>query len=389
MNDLTFSRPQDQRADINRGSSDAGMEPARSWQPMLVRYLDIAKRRKWLLMGAIAVAIIAGLIVTLLMTPQYTATSTLEIKREGNRIVNVDGVEPESGPVDLEFYQTQWGLLRSQTLAERVATDLRLHEDPAFFEMFGSDERATALREGGIAAANNAQRQERIRAAAQILLENVNIAPERLSRLVEVKFTSPDPNFSARVANAWTRHFIEISLARRFDATSYARQFLEQRLEQLRQRLQESERLLVRYAANQRIINIPSATTSGAPNNVAVTERPLVAEDLSALNRDLNDAIAARVAAQSRLRISGGSTTEALANQAISDLRTRRATLAAEHRRMMAQFEPEVRRSLAIGPRAPLFDRRLQPRVLAMTGQSSHQTAPTRDESRHVARMSG
>ena len=36
-------------------------------------------------------------------------------------------------------------------------------------------------------------------------------APVRLSRLVAVRFTGPDPQFSARVINSWTRLFIETS----------------------------------------------------------------------------------------------------------------------------------------------------------------------------------
>lgn len=351
MNDYSFNRAQ-LAAPAARvvEQPEPAAAAARGATPILVNYLRIAKRWKWLLAGSIVTSIILGLIVTLLMTPQYTASATVEIQRESYRVVNVQGVEPESSPVDLEFYQTQYGLLMSETLARRVATDLRLHENAVFFEMFGEDEAAERLRQQ--AGRDAGGREERIRVAAEVLLDNMEIEPERLSRLVHVRFTSPDPALSASVVNAWTRLFIETTLGRRFEATSYARTFLENRLDQLRQRLQDSERALVQYAANQRIINIPANAQGGA-----AVERPLVAEDLATLNNELNSATAARVAAQSRLRSAGGLTLEGLSNQAISDLRTRRANVAAERARMLAQFEPEYPPARALADEVAELDR--------------------------------
>jgi capsular exopolysaccharide synthesis family protein len=350
MNELTFDRiPRDEP-----GDQAANGAPER--QPLLLRYLNILRRRMWLLIGSVVVAAVLGLILTLLMTPQYTAETTIEIKRESYQIVDVEGVEPdEGGRLDQEFYETQWGLLRSQSLAERVVTELRLQDSAKFFEMFGATSIVEEIAASGTNAGAAADRRERVRTAAAILLGNAEIVPRRLSSLAEIRFTSPDPEFSTQVANAWAQAYIEISLERRFDATSYARNFLEERLEQLRGRLQESERAAVGYAANQRIINIPT----GAPNSEdgSVAERPLVAEDLSTLNRELNEAVGARVLAESRLRGSGGSTPEALDNQAISELRTRRASLASDYARLTEQFEPDYPPARALASQMQEIDR--------------------------------
>ncbi|WP_204266816.1 hypothetical protein, partial [Escherichia coli] len=69
-------------------------------------------------------------IVTLLMTPQYTAIATIEIARESNQVTNFQGVERDTSIADQEFYQTQYGLLQSRSLSERVAVQLRLVDDP-------------------------------------------------------------------------------------------------------------------------------------------------------------------------------------------------------------------------------------------------------------------
>src|SRR5690606_36049287 len=116
----------------------------------------------------------------------------------------------EVGAADQEFYQTQYGLLESRTLSERVANELNLIDDQAFFEMFGApDGHAFELAGGRYPTAGRAERQ---RVAGEILRENVSIQPTRLSRLVDIRFTSPNPQFSTRVANAWADNFIETNL---------------------------------------------------------------------------------------------------------------------------------------------------------------------------------
>ncbi len=314
---------------------------------LLVHYFAIVRRRKWVIIGATVLALVAGLIITMLMTPKYTSTATIEIQRENDRIVNVQSVKQESNPTDLEFYQTQYGLLKAQSLAERVAADLKLQDSQAFYEMFGAPEAELWFSQNR-PNASVATRDERVRKAGSILLENIDITPERLSRLVEISFTSPDAEFSRKVVDLWTRDFIAETLERRFDATTYARRFLEQRLQQLRTRLDQSERQVVQYAGSQGIVSLPSGTPS-SPGGLS-GERSLVAEDLAVLNRELSQATADRVRAQSRLGENSGSVTEALENSAITALRQRRAELASDYARLQSQFEPgyPLARQLAV-----------------------------------------
>lgn len=354
MNDMNFPRG----GALAAPSSPEGIDgrPLREGSarvPLLTQYLLIARRRKWLILGSVIAALVIGLIVTLLMTPKYTATTTLEIQRENMNIVKVEGVEPESNAVDMEFYQTQYGLLRSDSLARRVATDLRLTETPDFYALFGARE-ADDWFQNGRPRRGSSTPEERARKAAEILLDNVEINPIRLSRLVEVRYTSPDPALSARIVNAWTKHFIESTLQRRFEATSYARQFLEQRLAQLRVRLDESERALVAYASQQGIINLPATTGSDGQSS---GERSILADNLASLNQELGSATADRVRAESRLRAAGGSVQEGIQNDAISGLRQRRAELAAEYSKLLVQFEPEYPSVRALQSQIQQLDR--------------------------------
>jgi len=306
--------------------------------PLLVYYWRAVLRWKWVIAGIIAFSFVLGLIVTMLMTPLYKATASIEISRQEKNIVNVEGVDPNDRNVDLEFYQTQYGLLRARSLAERVAKELKLTETGGFFETFGVDPDNKGL--FAVQDSNRvtpAMRQERMKVAIDLLLDNISIVPARGSSLVDVSFTSPNPVLSARVANAWTSGFIASNLDRRFEATAYAREFLEDRLQQLRARLEDSERQVVQYASRQRIINIPAIQNE---NGVGGTERSLVADELARLNGELSRATAERVEAESRLRTAPGISNEALRNAAIVSLRQKRAELAAEYESLLTKFEP-------------------------------------------------
>lgn len=335
MNDMNLRRSEGPAVVATQAPADAGSHRRTlALFPLLGDYLAIVYRRRWLILGAIATAVATAILVTVLMTPKYTASGTIEIRRENDNIVRVQGVEPETGLGDMEFYQTQYGLLQSHTLAQRVATELRLYDDIRFFEMYGLSEAGEWFENGRIRQGLTS-REQRVRKVADVLLDNLTVNPVRLSRLVNVGFTSPDPRFSARIANAWGEQFIRTTLERRFEATSYARNFLEQRLGQLRNRLDQSERQLVGYAAQEGIVNLPANAALGAG------ERSMVADDLASLNRELADATADRVRAQSRLQSPDGVVTEALGYQAITGLRQRRAEAAAELARLSVQFEPE------------------------------------------------
>ena len=72
--------------------------------PLLTQYMRTVVRWKWVILGAIAATLVLGLIITLLMTPRYTAISRIEISREQDKIVKVEGVEQDNNAANIEFY---------------------------------------------------------------------------------------------------------------------------------------------------------------------------------------------------------------------------------------------------------------------------------------------
>ena len=333
--------------------------------PILRQYLRIALRWRYVIGGSIAVCLLLGVVITLLMTPKYTATATIEIAREAGKVTDIQGVEREANSLDQEFYQTQYGLLQSRALSERVANQLRFVDDPKFFALFkySSDAPAFQIVNGRYAATGRAQRQ---RAAGEILRKNLSIDPARLSRLVSIRFTSPEAGISAEVANAWAENFIQTNLERKVQATSYGRNLLERQLTVAKTRLDESQRQLVGYASAQQIINLPSQTGDGK----TTSERSIVADDLAALNAALSQATTDRIQAEARYQEAGraGASTEALRNQAINNLRQRRAELAADYQKLLVQFTPEYSTARALKSQIDQLDQSIAREESRITG---------------------
>ncbi|RZJ29903.1 MAG: hypothetical protein EOO48_06345, partial [Flavobacterium sp.] len=114
----------------------------------LTEYVNIMLGRKWLILSMVLLGIVAAVLITLGMPQLYRATATIQIDREAARIVEQRGVEPPANIGLQEFYQTQYGLLKSRALAETVVRRLRLSENEAL--LFGArgrpeDDRYTSL----------------------------------------------------------------------------------------------------------------------------------------------------------------------------------------------------------------------------------------------------
>ncbi|MHA7820553.1 MAG: GumC family protein [Erythrobacter sp.] len=331
--------------------------PARagSMRPILVEYLHMLRRRKWTILSVLAAAVMAALVVTLLTRPTYTATTQVQVSRDEANVTNVRGVESENAGRDLEFYQTQYSLLEARSLAERVVRSLRLEANETFWSAHGID--PEALDEaafGGPAAPADARARANVRerVAVSTLLDHIAINPIRGSALIDVDYSSYDPDLSAQVANAWVSEYIAQSIARKFDSTSEARSFLEGRLDELRGRMEESERALVDFATERNIVTV-STSNVGPGGTAQIGERTLAAENLQGLNQALIAATAERVEAQALARTTGTAQT----NPTLARMREQRAIAAAERAELMAQFEPRYPRAMALQEQVDELDR--------------------------------
>lgn len=346
---------------IRRG---ADLAPAAWWHEQapveggaeidLLSYWRILLKHRLVVIGTVIAALAVGIGATLLMTPIYSASTTLQIDREAAKIVDVEGVTPAEVMTGEEFFQTQYGLLRSVSLAEKVVDTMGLARDGAFIEAMGAEPAKAA---GPTASA------ERREQAVRLVVGNLKVQPVRGSRLVGVAFESPNAQLSARVANGVASAFIESSLERRYESASYARRFLEDRIQQVKSRLEESERQLVSYATSQGIVNV-AVQSAGAPGGAEQTaSQSLAAADLVAMNTALITAKSERIRAEQRWRQAQGadvnSLPEVLQSPTIQALRQRQATLRADYQDKLSIYKPDFPAMLQLKAQIDELDRQV------------------------------
>jgi polysaccharide biosynthesis transport protein len=286
------------------------------------KHLGMVLKHRWLIAGIAAVTLALGLVYTLLQTPTYRASATIQIQRAAANISGVAGVEPVETGTSAEFYQTQYELLKSRALAERVVSSLKLAENPQLFEPPPS---ITGTIRGVILASPDAQARSdpgRQDWALDAVMRGLSVEPVRSSTIVRISFDSANPVLAQQLANAVAENFITSSLERSFEASEHARQFLEERLLDLRLKLEDSERELVSYAKEQDIL-------------LTGSEEPLSTVNLTGANSALAAAAKRRLERELQWRqveaMGAAGLPLELANEAIAKLRARRSQLVLEY----------------------------------------------------------
>lgn len=285
-----------------------------------------ALARRWLLiLGITAAVVLAALALSLMMTEKYRATTTLQIERESMKLVAMEDLIPSESPMDRDFYQTQYELLMSRSLARRVIARAGLADHPAYREY------AEAVTDVPGAQATRRERIER--ALTEPVLASLQVEPVRNSRLVKVHFDSPDPELSARVANTYASEFIASGQERRLQASSFATGYLSKRLAQLRQRLEDSEKNFVEFAGQEKIVSVGDDKPSLPAQNLA---------ELNALLARAQDARIKSEAAWRQARYGSGlALPQVVSSPLVQNLMQTRAQLSAEYQQKLSTYKPD------------------------------------------------
>ena len=313
--------------DVESGQGDEGID--------LLSYWRILLKRKWTVLATLGIVFFTVLVATLLTTPIYRATATLQIDLEPTKVVEV-GNTTAADPMVFDYYQTQYELLKSRTLAKRVARQLvsegvqyQQSNAASLSEKLGRllHRRPVAKTATGLAGKGAAD------GMTGVVQGGLNIEPVRDSRLVRINFDSPSAQFAAQAANAVAEGFIASNIERGFDASSYAKKYLEDHLQQLRVKLEDSEKQLVEVAQQEKIFGSSKDGQSLSDQN------------LTQLNAALSVAQDARIRAEARWRQAAAASgtalpSDMLANSIVHALQQKRAELMGQYQDRLSIYKP-------------------------------------------------
>lgn len=202
----------------------------------LREYLHILAKRKWWIIGTFLSIFSVVALYTFFRTPIFRTATTLQITEDNpaSQVTMEDKMSRIFGSDSPEkFQQTQYKILKSWSLAHRVAQALDLAKYPAF----------KSIREK-----NPGKSEAEIETdIANIILAGLEVNPVKNSYLVEVAFQSPDKSLAQKVVNAVADQYMYLCIDRRNESFVLVRKWLDKQLQEMAGKVQEAQQKLYKF----------------------------------------------------------------------------------------------------------------------------------------------
>jgi chain length determinant protein EpsF len=202
----------------------------------LSQYLGILRARKKLIVAVHAGLVLTVLGVSLVLPEQYTAETVLALDTKANDPVTGQPVQAYLVP---GYMESQMDILASQNALLYVVDTLGLVK---------SDEAVKAFQD-------DADGKGSLRIwLADRLAKKVDIKPSKEGSTVSISFTSPEPHFSAAVANAIAQGYVHTLASMRTSAAQQNNVFFQQQLKVLQGNLEQAQQELASYLNEKGIV---------------------------------------------------------------------------------------------------------------------------------------
>ncbi|MCC5834264.1 MAG: polysaccharide biosynthesis tyrosine autokinase [Opitutales bacterium] len=203
------------------GYGDAATAHSRS----IKDYLLILRERIWWLVVTVFVVFLATSLYTFNAPKIYRSVATVEILREKDRIVQFQDVVRQD-VANAEDFNTQIRVLESASIIQAVDGRLTGSERAQFLAPY----------ERGIDASLRGTPS-----VGSLLSRNRTVSPVRLSLVVNILYSHPDPEIAARVANYFAEEFIDFNRNKQIEGSMRAVDDLQKQVDDQVKKIAEIE----------------------------------------------------------------------------------------------------------------------------------------------------
>ena len=235
------------------------LEPVR--ETHLKDYYRVLRKHRYLVVGLFLLSVFSVAVWSFVQTPIYQASATVLIEPEPPRVLNIQEVTPIGSPTQ-EYYRTQYELMTSRPIVEKVIDNLNLK---------------TRIPE-----------LERMADPVRSLQASISVEPRRNTRLVAVKFEHASPGLAAEVANALARQYVKHNLDIKLRGAQEAMAWLNEQMTSLRVKVQESSVALQNYRVKAGIMGLQE-------------QRQITAQKIMDFNKQYLEAQAQRLSVEAKM----------------------------------------------------------------------------------------
>ena len=236
--------------------------------PDVVRYLRTLNRYKWgILMVVIAVGMLAAMYAYSLR-PIYRSAATVMVEMGKPKVVSNQEMFEAFNGTTRDYFLTQFEIIKSRELAERLVRVMQLTRHPEYDPRQQAKPWYAAWMPARFVPASapgqTPSDEELVESVTSRVMAGIGLQPVRNTQLVKLSFDSHDPVLAERVPNTLAMIYIVADLEARGDTTRRSMSFLKDQAEELKQRLNESERALQDFRERERIVVAKGVAVSGA-----------------------------------------------------------------------------------------------------------------------------
>ena len=306
-------------------------------------YWKVISKRRWTIIAFFLIVVITTAVGTYTMRPIYRGTTSIQINKENPQIVDFKEIFAVN-TMDLDYYQTQYKVLESRSLARRVIQSLKLSEHPEFlpqpetpfrkwksnilnpvFALFTAPNKKSTSDKDPSESARETGLINRF-------LGRLKIEPIRNSRLVKLHYDSYYPELSAQVPNTLAAAYIQQNLESRFLATQQAKEWLTTQLDDLKAKVERADEALQAFGSRHDIISLEG-------NENVTMQR------LTNLNDALTKAESERMAKEALYKQTRDRNSDSLPtileNKMVMDLKQTYIQLEAQYMKLSETFKPQ------------------------------------------------
>jgi polysaccharide biosynthesis transport protein len=340
--------------DLSQIQTQPNYIPLAPEEPFWANYWLILRKRKWVVVATFVIVAALATIVSLRTTPVYDAFAKIEINRPNSDVLlgfkDVGaGVSPDYSDDQLEL-ATQVNILQSGSIASQVIKVLNL--DPA-----------TQVQPGkpAVAPAPDLARETARIASFQAAL---HVAPVPDTRLVEIRYSSPNPQLAATVVNTLVQTFIEQNIKSKFDSTMQASDWLSKQLFDLQLKVETSQEKILRYEKSNGMLGVDE-------------KQNIITAKLDELNKELTVAESDRIQKQSQYQQTLSEDAELLENadkdSLIGKLRSQEADLKMQYAQLTSQFDESYPKVIELKGQLQQLDENIHAEVRKMGARAETQ----------------
>ncbi|RLA21655.1 MAG: hypothetical protein DRQ61_08260 [Gammaproteobacteria bacterium] len=302
----------------------------------LSEYWFVIKRHRWGILSFAMAALFIGMLVAFSSIPQYKSSVKLLaepiIQGQGESVGNYEYVNTA-----WLFYETQYEIIASRAIAEKVINDLDLTNNPSFtganrkklfklpsFDFSIKDLIPDAWRQSdAVVMEGEPVEVDTLAPYVGLLLGNLKVTGGKESQIITIEYSGPDPVLVSKIVNAVSQAYIEFGLSTRLSTAQQTTGWLTEQLSSLRNTLDSSEEKLQAYKAEHRLIDTASS------QRVATTKLASLTSELIRAQTNLNEMNVAYSQVK-RIQREGGSfqtISSVLSSRVIEDLKKEQSKL--------------------------------------------------------------